>query len=896
MSRIRENKETFQWMRVTAILLAGLVAGCACHAQPPSADPRRPLPREERPLPLPSPKDSKITLLEAEVTATVPEFDGDSFSAVLPVRLQEGDMPARLVLEQIAPVLRASGFQRSLAELQVPAEPLRLPPPNVAALAGEVCREAALQDPVSREVCAALRTGKPSAAADAHSRAAYGVTIAQFRSELEKPVDQYSFPQLVDGVPIESAGAYAYRRQGESLSIVHGTLFNRYEVVNRPSVVVSVVKAALLVLGGLWKVGPLELAEPAEMVMLAHGTRRSETGGEVTALRHAWRALVRSTLTRKAWMVWIDAETGALLRSTAQQDGATRQAQGPRWRRDPGLCDLGPCVETVSFGVNDPGTGKFVLALDGLFRRFDRHGDGAFDDGEVTVTGTADFMQVAGNAAKAVCEAGGNTAFRQVHAYAHLYSFHQQLKDAGSMPPFPDPAKPITVWIDDLPKAGKEDPAKPVNWAGYDAYGAGRSLLRFTRGPGIEHAGCPDAPKLRLNGAHDAATLAHEMSHLAVKRIQERRPQGWCQPPHGASTACPRPEGRGLFHDFADAMANAYTSTNCFSGWADKNQDGKDVNRYCKDPARTSEAGGFPRLAHVADAFDPQNPGDHFPERASETSDYANGQIAAAALWRVRQGMRSKSPALGTAEYLVRLNRALWSFGFVKPVCSKMEKDGGHAANEIQKACVLDLYRYLQDLERRMLDAWAAAPPPGQPDWRHTANKVLSGFARGGIYLASGDAVIDVDDQESGDDPEVDGVRHVEVDYVLRGGAAPIFRVWTGPRFAIEGTGAGTVISTAKRSCHTRYQVEVATTATFSPNSKVWKSQVLNAPDCAGKVGPTDQEWNSLLAGTSGDQNVYYRVRTWDGNGANPRISTSPGAGSFNVPPPFVVVNDTGKP
>jgi hypothetical protein len=28
----------------------------------------------------------------------------------------------------------------------------------------------------------------------------------------------------------------------------------------------------------------------------------------------------------------------------------------------------------------------------------------------------------------------------------------------------------------------------------------------------------------------------------------------------------------------------------------------------------------------------------------------------------------------------------------------------------------------------------------------------------------------------------------------------------------------------------------------------------------------------------------------------NERISTSPGAGAFNVPPPFVVVNDSGTP
>lgn len=908
-------------MRAVSLFLAALAAGCACNDAP--------LLSPVQPISLgPSVAVSAALglnpdLLPAGATASFPEFDGDSFSAVLPVHLQETELPASLVLEEIAPVLRAAGFERSLAELQVPDGALGLPPPDVSGLAGEVCHEAALQQGGAREVCAALSSdGPPSQAAEAAMGDAYGMSVAEFRSDLELPVFQYAFPQLVGGVPIDGAGAYAYRREGESLSIVHGTLFNRYEVANRPAgASAAVLETARRLLGELWGAGPLELLDQAELVMLPYGVRQVEGQGEVTALRHAWRALLRSPGTRESWMAWIDAETGALLKAVPQQDGAV-EVKGERWRRDPGLCKPGdpPCTEVVRFKVDEADEdGELVLALDGVFERFDRFGDEdydaeEFDDEEVAISGAAaDFTQVTGRAQDAVCTSGNNAAFRQVHAYSHLYSFRKALMSAGSIPVFPE--KPISVWIDDHLKPKESE---PENKSFYDGYGEFGSSIRYMEGPGFVDSRCPDAPglKLRLNGVQDAGTLTHEMFHLAMKRLQERRPKRWCK---AADKACPKPapEGRGLFHDFADALANSYTSTNCFSGWNDKNAQGAGASLFCHDPAKTSEKGWWPRLAHVADAFDPKNPGDHFPEHHSgeNTSDYADGQIAAAALWRVREGMRSKSPAAGTVEYWVRLNRALWSFGFLQPVCSKMKvEDTRQVDNKVETSCMLDLNRYLQDLERRLVEQWAQAPNAG-PAGRHTANKVLSGFARAGIFLtlhqcldkptrtsvscfvagqAAGDAVIDVDDRDPGDDPVVDGVTHVEVDYLKRSGPAPLFRVWTGPRYHFEQTGSEIVASTQPPYlCHARFQVEIASDQDF--NTGVWKSAVLPAPDCYGEVELPASAWSKLRA-ASGSARIYYRVRTWDAANNNQRISTSPGAGSFNVPPPFVVVNDTGKP
>lgn len=904
MSRIRETLGMFQGTRVVSLCLAALAAGCACNDAS--------LPSPVQPVAMaPSAVVSAALglnpgLLPAGATASYPEFDGDTFSAVLPVQSQETELPAGQVLEQIAPVLRAAGFERSLAELQLPDGALPLPPPDVSALADEVCREAALQQRGAPVVCAALRSGgPPSAAAEAAMDDAYGIGVAEFRSDLERPVLQYAFPQLAGGVPVEGAGAYAYRREGESLSIVHGTLFNRYQVTSRPAgAAAALLETARRRLAARWGEGTLELPDPPELVMLPHGVRKAGDGGEVTALRHAWRVLLRSPRARESWLAWIDAETGALLRALPQQDDAVA-VKGERWRRDPGLCKPGdpPCTEVVPFQVSETEDGERVLALDGVFERFDRLGNEGdkgytFEDDEVA-TAAADFTQVTGDAAQAVCRSD-NTAFRQVHAYSHLYSFRRMLLSAGSMPPFPE--APITVWI---------DYSTTSNRAIYDGFDKGQALMLFMEGPGFVDAQCPDAPDLRLNGVHDAGTLTHEMSHLGVKRLQERRPKGWCKPPAGAPAACPQPEGRGLFHDFADAMANAYTSTNCFSGWTDKNAGVADANRYCKDPATTSERGGFPRLAQVADVFDPGDPGDHFPEHhgGANTTDYADGQIAAAALWRVREGMRSKSAAAGTVEYWVRLNRALWSFGFVRPVCSQMKGE-----NEVATTCLLDLNRYLQDLERRLVEQWAAAPKTGAAG-RHTANKVLSGFARAGVFLtlhqcldkptrtsvscfvagqSAGDAVIDVDDRDPADDPVVDGVTHVEVDYLKRGGPPPLFRVWTGPRFHFEQAGSEIVASTRPPYlCHARYQVEVAADEGFAKG--FWKSAVLPAPDCHGEVELPASAWSALQGGP-GSARIYYRVRTWDAANGNPRLSTSPGAGAFNVPPPFVVVNDAGKP
>lgn len=853
--------------------------------------------------------------LPAGVQVSGPGSDGDSFSAILPVRLQAEVEPGQ-ALEEVLPILRAIGFNRSRGDLGTPAGPLRLEPVDLAGLAEEVCREALLQeDATSREVCAAMIGGQASPAAETAFQNAYGVSFAEYRDGLERVTYQYTFPQRVGGVPIEGAGVFAFRREGESLSIVHGALFNDFVITNR---VDERGRRAVLDTGrrllkgkGDGEIPELLGAEPV-LVLLPGGLPgrkgRIQEGPEVPALRYAWRTLLG--ISRRpgrsgrpeSWIAWIDAGSGNILRLAPQSSHAA-PAKGERWRRDPGLCaaEVPACTGIAPFMVDSPTGGKLTLQLKGVFGRVDLYADDSYGPEEVEVPNDSRtfLREWIGKEQDAVCASGNNSAFRQVHAYSHLFSLRQIVASSGILPPFPE--KPIQTYID------VEDDGTGSAAFYDDDTGKLQSLLWFVDGDGFRRAGCPDKKDRRLNGVHDVTTLAHEMSHLSVWRLQERRPAGWCK---SGDCQVPNPEGHNLLHSFADGLAFSYASINCFSGWTDKNWGRTDGTRYCGDPATTSEKGSYPRLAHVEDALNPGAPGDHFPEhRAIDTGNYADGQIAAAAIWEIRQGLRSKLDVAGTLELWPRLHRAIWGFGFLKPACT--------TSLPPYRACDLGLYQALQDLETRMVEQWAA-PPAGGADVRHTANKVLGGWAKAGIFLVppecidgniftksskfcplgegGGDAVIDVDDRDTADDRVFDGVAHPEVDWLKRGGPAPLFRVWTGPRFRFGL--AGKASTAGPFACHAKLKVEVASNARFTDNR--WESGEISAfpnggPGCYAEVVLPATEWTRLKR-AAGTAKIYYRVRTWSASGGDERISTSPGAGTYSVPPPFVVVNSSGRP
>ncbi|HEX8085885.1 MAG TPA: hypothetical protein VF529_16455 [Solirubrobacteraceae bacterium] len=879
---------------------------------------------QARPIPQTRAATSRPAALPSGATAVFPGFNGDSIFVTLPPREASSLSSAQVLDQVVRPIARAAGLPRrgagTFRASRRQGKGDRRPGASLAALARDTCREFAEMQRSGFDAMCAVMTGRERATPEIDQMFdnGEGMTFAQFKADIERSQIQYAFPQLVGSTPIEHVGLLASRWEGETITTVHGSLFTRFAIANSRRL--SFARAAKL---GARRVSRLRGVRRAsvprkargELVLLPYGGARHGRR-RVPALRYAWRTLVEGVLDDKAealWTAYFDARSGAVLELMPL--GGDEFATGETWRRDPTTP-----TEVAGFTVDPPSGGQFTLeADDGTtrgVRRVDRLGDGDFDDGEVTVAGTAGGVanfNVApiNDDANAICGAGGNNTFRQVNAFGHVARMRDMVINAGTVPPFPEGA--MTIWTDD------PDPDGGGNSLAYAS--SGNTTLKLVQGSAFSASTCPDTGGASLPGPTDVTTMGHEFWHAGMARLHDRRPADWC-----GSASCTMPSGRALFHDFADAFGHAYASINCQAGYSRKNNPTANASLRCV--ANTSETSGVPRLSDVAVPFMPAAPNDHFPEKRPlySASDpgirgYADGQIAAAALWQVRRGMRSKCLPSGTPQYFVRLMRALWNFGFITSAGTGDEQ----------------IYRYLQDLLRQMVVQWATSGSPGGPpaffhNGNHTTNKVTSGFARAGVFLVphqcidgssatteatscpasqggenGGDAIVDIDDNDTGDDPTIDSVVHREIDWLRRAGGPPTFQVWTGPRFKFIGASASSFTpSTASPSpCYVQYQVELSpnqdfsgTVVTSTPSSGVWRTvSTTTEPVCFGTWTPTTAEWDSLK-GTSGDVRIHYRVRTRNaaGDAASERISTAPGNGLWNVPPAYAVVRDSGQP
>jgi hypothetical protein len=289
--------------------------------------------------------------------------------------------------------------------------------------------------------------------------------------------------------------------------------------------------------------------------------------------------------------------------------------------------------------------------------------------------------------------------------------------------------------------------------------------------------------------------------------------------------------------------------------------------------------------------------GDHFPDHLlRDASPYGNGQIAAAALWEARVGMRSKHGAVGTAEFGARFLAALRAAGFHAPPTGA--------------PVVARIYHLLYVLALEMAGQWAGDD---------TMNKVTSGFARVGIFLIpyqcldgdpatrdetacptgenGGDAVVDIDDGDLADDPIVNGVTHPDRDFLQRGGRPPILHVWSGARYLLTGT---TGTQPTPPPCNGEYQVELSASPDFpaDPASTIASGWLPvgagGAPPCYAAWSPDTSAWTTLQQRATSAR-IFYRARTRQAGGGNERISTQPGQ-LWTVPPPFAVLTDTGQP
>ncbi len=880
---MRAARRITTWTLLAAALAA--TTGCASSAIVPPA--RLSVSTDQEPPRIVAPAPGKRHLLDGSNVKALPEgmrgwlpaYDGDTIAVVLTPAARK-DVTARSVRDEvIAPILRAIGFTRDIAELRMPPEAgVPLPRPQLAPLARAVALEYAgnpgLLRPRTREMLD---------------------SFAQYVPGIERREIVFPFTQVHRGIPIEYATLLATAWEGESVRSVQGALLGDYTIDNSIALDArTIVPAAIRWLKQLRRfqiIGDKLPPRGPRLVLLPFGT--DATGRAV--LRYAYRMVVEAAWRGRegSFLLWADAENGKLLALEPMMKPAG--AVGRTFNRDPGVAG----TLSVPFEVDAPVAGKYTLARGNVSIRLNYRA-GSYDGSEVEIpaatgspTPPANFDQPwINDPAGAVCATPGGEAankyFQQVSLFATAMRHHDTVVGGGIFQPFP--ASPWAPTVE------------------YSAWGCNADMgMQFGMCPGYSDPLCPDAPNKLLNPAHDNTIVAHELGHSATSVLAEGRPWDWCAP--GTTEVCDLPRGWGPFHDLADFWGAHLESTNCIGGWMGKNMNGTNASRYCHQ-TNHNERSGFPRKLEVTAGV---ATGDHFPEHRRLTvtpNQYADGQIAGAALWEVRAGMRSKSRASGVTQFGVRFQRALIHAGFFN-----VFEPGNTDLGTSQR---------LVELEFKMVEQWATSGLVGGPptqDGTHTTNKVTAGFARAGLFLLpwqcldgdpgndarvecpvanpGADAVIDVDDDDTGDDDEVNNVTVVDRDF-LRLAAAPIpkFHVWTGPRYRLDGAGGATNPTPAP--CNDKLKVEVTTDPTFATITAQSPWIIVNrdpsgaAPTCYATWSPTPSEWAALRAGGAPSQ-IYYRARTQDISGGTERLSTRPGNGLWTVPPPYAVITVDGR-
>jgi len=888
-----------------------------------------PLPRIEAPQPDPDALSELEQRLGGRVALRYPQYEGDSFFATFPIRRADFQSAEEVLTDYVEPILRALGVESGTRLRLPPTDGIAMPAASLtglaSAVADELDRHPELLRPRTNEMLSALLgDSPPTVAVDEALETGEGMSFAQFKAEIERV--EYLYPFVQEAVeragtptPIEHTYVVAVRRDGEAVSSLRGVVLTRGSVqrTGPPLDPRAALAVAINVLQNEGLEFPQTTQPEAVRILLPYG---GDDTGDV-ALRETYRYRLLPTWQGLDFplLLWLDPTDGSILKLVSLVDEV--DARGVAYDRDP---SLPPRVE--SFEVDAATDGQFTLRLDGVIERVRYRGVG-FEDLAVSISddsGTstpsfADFAQPPlDDATEALCASGENKAFQQVNFFATLSRYRRQALDLGVFEPYPiTPWKPVVEG-----RACKGADASMPNRNGWGCtnddyccegdncgtctgfYCCALANMFYGACSGYFSDDCPDAGF--LNMAHDNTVIGHELGHTLTRRFGCERPKSWCD-----STDCPIPVCWKRLHDLADFWADHFESTNCTGGWVAKNRSGTDSHLDC---AKHKEANGLPRRHQVDLPFDPAKPGDHFPEhRLLWTNDYADGQIGAAALWQVRLGMRSKCRPSGAPQFAVRFARALRETGMFS--ATPPHTDRG-------------IYRYLTELGREMLEQWATSGDPGGPpafrhNGRHTTNKLTSGYARAGLFFVppacidgdpassdagfcpdgdtGGDAVIDVDDLDAADDPEIRGVVHRETDFLELGGPAPLFHVWTGPRYRFEADGEAATLTDASL-CNAEFQVEASLDPSFpeaatvtSPWIGVDRDPVSeDTPECYGTWQPSDADWETLQADGLLSR-LYYRARTRDESGGNVRLSTEPGNGLRSVTPPYAVLTADGR-
>lgn len=846
--------------------------------------------------PLPRPD---LSALPEGAKGHFPDQDMGQIFVTLPPRQADRVSSEDVASRVIRPILEAMKFQPGMRGLRIKTEAgLDQPRPKLDGVAQLLQaeytgNEVGVRQHTREMIAAFLGETPPTENVERALQMARGMSFSQFKADIERLEITYPFLQVHGDVPIEHTLLLASRWEGQTVTTVRGTLIHRYSIANRrPETSRGVVQAAyksLTQVKGIEGIAGETASDGPWLVLLPYG---NDANGGIS-LRYAWRMVIdgRSVGRRVPFLTWVDAQTFEILKMEPLVIDVG--ARGDAWRRDPGT----DTTFSRFFQVDPATDGEYTLQLEDVTQRVDYLNDG-FDSDDVAISDSANGSSATlanfdqspiNDAANAICAVDGNISFQQVHFYSIFHVNWQQSISHGIFTPFP-----TSPW----------NPRVESATAGCNAW----SSMDYGACQGYYDAACPnystggvDAANY-MNFAHDNTVVAHELAHNSVDRYTVTRPADWC-----GATPCPVPLGWGRFHDLADAWADHFENTNCTAGWVAKNLGGVDASRDCQGTRGHVETGGLPRLHEVSVPFNPATPADHFPEhRNAATGEYAEMQMPAAALWQVREGMRSKCRPSGHPQYFVRFTRALKNTGF-------FGADPGSTD--------------IGDLELQMIEQWATSGQPGGPpafrhNGNHTTNKVLSGFAKVGIFpipaqcidgdagttdalMCPGgengaDAVIDIDDNDPADDLDIDGVTHPETDFLELDGPAPTFHVWTGSRFTFSGTSARPVTGIAP--CNAKFRVQASTDPGFAPSDTVqsgWlevdrDTDTADPTECYGTWTPSVGQWNQLQSGGALSK-VYYRVHTRDESDGNERLSTEVAGGLWTVPPPYALITADGQ-
>jgi Zn-dependent metalloprotease len=354
----------------------------------------------------------------------------------------------------------------------------------------------------------------------------------------------------------------------------------------------------------------------------------------------------------------------------------------------------------------------------------------------------------------------------------------------------------------------------PCGFGINNACASGTSSVTF--GIGGATTGTSTSCNQLFNSAIDATVISHEFGHL-LNRIQFT----------AAGGTLPGFINEGL----ADFWACSIHNTDTFGDfWADN----------CAAPVQTSFV---PRQAEAQDIFPEHktNFGDGFP--------HSDGQMICWALWNARTELNAID-ALGTFSINFNLVNALAASGV-------------GVINGVTFRNIHDSYiDLLQQLATRY-------------NTSRYIHKILTGFARAGLFLSPSDAVIDIND-----------------DYLNRGDAAgPTFTVWTGRDYAFNANGS---VNTANQPFNTRFTIEVANDENFTVNvisSGQLGGVTAGAGGSAAWTMPA-ANWTTVRA----QDQIFYRVTTTDNAGGTVRTSGNPGNGFFtNVPVARAIINESGE-